>query len=146
MSDPLAQFRRKPIEPVSLLTDKLPDAEGYQAFGAKDKVERLRIRRAMAPTRSPGYAFLLDVTSDGPFGTNFVLVFTFMSVLVRGKNLLPVISALESGRADFIQEFHPDLWAKPTDSSVPLIESIEVVIHDARLADGNVEVAKRPAK
>lgn len=48
----------------------------YAAFGAKDKVTRLRIRRAMAPTRSPGYAYLLDVVYDSQYGTNFVLVFT----------------------------------------------------------------------
>ena len=129
MSDPLAQFRKKPIESAARATPpKEPD--GYVAFGAKDRVERLKVRRASAPTRSPGYAYLLDIAYDGPFGTNFVLVFTFLMVLVRGKNLQPIITAVETGTADFIQEFDPDQWERPGDG-VPFIESIEVVVQDS---------------
>jgi hypothetical protein len=129
MTDPLAQFRKKPVVPAGPTTTGQTD--GYVAFDAKDKVERLRIRRAMAPTRSPGYAYLLDVVYDGPYGTNFVLVYTFLMVLVRGKNLQPVIAALEGGMADFIQEFDPDRWARPTDPAAPVIESIEVVVQES---------------
>jgi hypothetical protein len=28
--------------------------------------------------------------------------------------------------ADYIQEFDPDKWQKPTDATAPLIESIEI--------------------
>lgn len=129
MTDPLAQFRKKPIVAGSAAT-VTGQTDGYVAFDAKDKVERLRIRRAMAPTRSPGYAYLLDVVYDGPYGTNFVLVYTFLMVLVRGKNLQPVIAALEGGMADFIQEFDPDRWARPADPNAPVIESIEVVVQE----------------
>jgi len=127
MTDPLAQFRKKPAG----ATEPPPgEPEGYVAFGTKDKVERLRIRRAFAPTRSPGYAYLLDIAYDGPFGTNFVLVYTFLMVLVRGKNLQPVVMALESGTADFIQEFDSDKWERPKDEKAPFIESIEVVVKE----------------
>lgn len=127
MSDPLAQFRKRP---VGMATPPTGEGEGYAAFGAKDKVERLKIRRAMAATRSPGYAYLLDLAYDGPFGTNFVLVYTFMIVMVRGRNLQPIIMALETGTADFIQEFDPDKWEKPSDEKAPFIESIEVVVKE----------------
>jgi hypothetical protein len=113
MADPLAQFRKTPQTPAPGATTPPKDTDAYAAFGTKDKVFRLRIRRAMAPTRSPGYAYLLDVVYDGSFGTNFVLVYTFLMVLVRGKNLQSLVFALENGMVDFIQEFDPDRWASP---------------------------------
>lgn len=128
MSDPLAHFRKRPIGTATTPTGE--GTEGYAAFGAKDKVERLKIRRASAPTRSPGYAYLLDIAYDGPFGTNFVLVYTFMMVLVRGRGLQPVVMALESRTADFIQEFDAEQWQKPKDAAAPFIESIEVVVKE----------------
>jgi len=136
MADPLAQYRKTPAPPGAAPAsgggpDKPKDADGYVAFATKDKVSRLRIRRAMAPTRSPGYAYLLDVVYDGSYGTNFVLVYTFLMVLVRGKNLQSLVFALESGMADYIQEFDPDKWAKPTDESAAFIETIEVVVQES---------------
>jgi len=133
MGDPLAQFRKTPVAPAGAVlggagTGKPTEPDAYTAFGTKDKVLRLRIRRAMAPTRSPGYAYLMDVVYDGSYGTNFVLVYTFLMVLVRGKNLQQLVFALEGGMADYIQEFDPDRWAKPTDETAAFIESIEVVV------------------
>ncbi|MBI3867418.1 MAG: hypothetical protein HY299_02720 [Verrucomicrobia bacterium] len=139
MNDPLAQFRKKqPTREQSPPTDQGP--EDYLAFGTKDRVERLRVRRAAAPTRSPGYAYLLDISYDGPFGTNFVLAYTFLMVLVRGKNLQQVVTALELGTCDFIQEYDPDRWAKPSDATAAFIESIEVVVKES--GDGVEEAEK----
>lgn len=129
MTDPLAQFRKKPVVVSSTPPAAMATAEAYAAFGAKDRTERLRIRRAMAPTRSPSYNYLLDVLYDGSFGTNFSLLYTFMVVLVRGRNLQAVVSALEAGTADFIQEFDSDRWTRP-DANAPFIESIEVVVQE----------------
>jgi hypothetical protein len=129
MIDPLAQFRKSPVGPGPAIPPKGTDE--YIAFDAKDKVDRLKIRRANDPTRSPGYAYLLDVVYDGTYGTNFVLVYTFMMVLVRGRNLQPVVMALEMGTADFIQEFDPERWEKPKDDKAPFIESIEVVVQES---------------
>ena len=128
--DPLAAYRKKPVtgeeSPV-----KGKSKEGYVAFDAKDKVNRLRIRRALGSTRSPGYAYLLDVAYDGDYGTNFVLSYTFLMVVVAGKNLQSVVFALETGTADFIQEFDPSRWEKPTDKTAPFIESIKVIVQDS---------------
>jgi len=131
MADPLAHYRKTPLASAAAGTapPKAPDA--YVAFDAKDKVDRLKIKRANDPTRAPGYAYLLDVVYDGTFGTNFVLVYTFLMVMVRGRNLQTVIMALEMGTADFIQEFDPDRWDKPTDEKTPFIESIEVVVQES---------------
>jgi hypothetical protein len=129
MNDPLAAFRKKPSGPGSE-TAPPETPEGYVAFDAKDKVDRLKIRRANATTRSPGYAYLLDVVYDGAYGTNFVLVYTFLMVMVRGSNLQPVVTALQMGTADFIQEFDADRWQIPKDDKAPFIESIEVVVQE----------------
>ena len=127
MDDILAQHRKKPLAGAVV---KPKQDDKYVAFAAKDRVERLRIRRALAPTRAPQYLHLQDMAYDGEFGTNFALVFDFMLVLVRGRNLQGVVSAIEAGTCDFIQEFHPELWEKPADSE-PVIESLEVVIKGA---------------
>lgn len=129
MSDPLAPYRKKPVTASSEISAP-KDGDVYVAFDCKDKVDRLKIRRANDPTRSPGYVYLLDVVYDDKFGTNFVLVFTFLMVLVRGRNLQGLISALEMGTADFIQEFDADRWKKPTDAATPFIESIQVVVQE----------------
>jgi hypothetical protein len=105
------------------------EPEGYVAFGTKDKVNRLRIRSAMAPVQSPGYNILLNITYDGDYGTNFVLLYTVLMVLVRGKNLQKLVYAIENGMADFIQEYDPDRWPKP-DANAAIIDSIEVRVID----------------
>jgi hypothetical protein len=124
--DPLDKFRKKPVSaPGENPPPKTPDE--YVAFDAKDSVDRLRIRRANDLTRAPGYNSLLDVVYDSQFGTQFTLVFTFMMVFVHGRNLQPVIAALEMGTADFIQEYDSNRWPMPKDDKAPLIESIKIV-------------------
>jgi hypothetical protein len=129
-ADPLAQFRKKPLAATEASPVAVTEPEGYVAFEAKDMVSRLRIRRANDPTRAPGYAYLLDVMYDERFGLNFVLIYTFMIVLVRGKNLQAVAAAIESGNAEFIQEFDAERWARPKDAKAPFIESIKVEIKE----------------
>jgi hypothetical protein len=137
--DPLAQYRRKPLERKE---PEKQEAVGYLAFAGKDRVDRLRIRRANAPTRAPGYNVLLDVVYDGEFGTNFVLVYTYMMVLVRGRNLQGLVLALESCTADFIQEYDADRWEKPADESAPFIDSIEVAVKTSAEAVSDSEKVK----
>ncbi len=136
MNDPLAKYRHKAASAAgSFAAPAGPDE--YSAFGAKDRVERLKIKCANQPTRAPGYDNLLEIVYDGRIGTNFVLSFSWLIVLVRGKNLQPVIMALLAGTADYIQEFDPDIWEKPSDAKKPFIESIEVVVHEKQM-----EIAK----
>lgn len=129
MSDPLAQYRKKPIGDMTAETPPPKTPAEYVAFDAKDKVERLSIRQANLQSRTPAYGYLLDITHDGPYGTNFVLYYSFMMVvMVEGKNLQPVIMAVQMGTADFIQEYDPDRWPMPKDGKAPFIESIKVVV------------------
>ena len=127
MSDTFAQFR-KPAKTQS--ESAFNGADEYSAFVAKDRVERLKIKRANSPTHAPGYAYLLDIIYDGNHGTDFVLVYTILGVKVTGRNLQPVIMALLAGTADYIQEFDRAKWKKPLDAETPVIESIEIVVQD----------------
>lgn len=79
---------------------------------------------------SPGYNLLLDVVYDGQHGTQFILVYTVLLVLVQGKNLQKVVFAIESGMADFIQAFDPERWQKPKDDMAAFIESIEIQVNE----------------
>ena len=123
--DPLAAFRRKAADSANA---PAKEAETYAAFAGKDRVERLQIRRVLAPTRAPRYLHLYDLAYDGHYGTNFVLFYDFMVVMVRGKNLQGLVAALQLGTVDFIQEYHADVWDKPAEDAA-LIESIEVVVN-----------------
>src|ERR1017187_5581959 len=128
MTDPLAQYRKKSAG-VAAEPPPPKGPEEYVAFDTKDRVDRLIIRRANDMARSPAYGYLLDITYDGPYGTNFVLVYSFMMmVLVEGRNLQPVVMALQMGTADFIQEYDPDKWPMPKDEKAPFIESIQIVV------------------
>ena len=141
MNDPLAKFRTKlEIRPATSVDDPV----GYEAFDARDRVERLRLRLRSGATRAPGYLNLLDVVSDDSMGTYFVLVFTFMMVRVRGVHLQNVIMAIESGTAAFLQEFDGKRWPKP-DPSMPFIESIEVLHEAMDLPDRKSEKAEEEA-
>ena len=130
--DPLAQYRNKTLLPGYEPVEKEP--ETYQAFEAKDRVLRLKIRSAHAPVYSPGYHILLNLVYDGEHGTHFMLVYTILMVLVRGRNLQKVVSAIENGMADYIQEYDPDRWPKP-DADAPVIESVEIKITGSDPAD-----------
>jgi hypothetical protein len=126
-NDPLSQFRKAPADSTGG-TIPPTGADEYAAFGTKDKVHRLKIRSNPTLVHSPGYNLLLDVVSDGQHGTNFVLVYTVLLVMVRGRNLQKMVFAIENGMADFIQQFDPERWQKPTDADAPLIESIEIQV------------------
>jgi len=134
--DPLAQFRRKPLPPGYEPPPNEPDK--YVAFETKDKVFRLRIRSADDSIFAPGYNILLNLTYDKQ-GTHFILTFSVMVVMVRGKNLQRVIFAIENGMADYIQEFDLKRWPEPTDATAPFIESIDVRIIESGLATSDVK-------
>jgi|ERR1700722_917551 len=121
-NDPLAQYRRKPgYEPAPKEPDK------YLAYEAKDRVLRLKIRSVHAPVHSPGYHLLLNLVYDGEHGTHFMLVYTVLMVLVRGRNLQKVVHAIENGMADYIQEYDPARWPKPEENAA-VIESVEIQV------------------
>lgn len=132
-NDPLAPYRKTASPSMG---GALPPqmAEDYEAFAAKDKVCCLRIRSRAAPINSPRYRMLLNVVYDRE-GTHFIMVFTTLIVLVRGRNLQNIVFAVENELADFIQEFDARHWQKPKDAAAPFIESIDIKTLDESSAD-----------
>lgn len=142
MNDPLAKFRRgavSPSIPVVVAPGEKPVSRrsgNYIAFQSKEQAKRLRFRSAARATRSPSYSYLLDVIYDGDFGTEIVLLYTFLSVILKGRNLQELAAGLEEGTIDYVQEFDPERWELPVDQSVAVIESIEVVVKNGAVAPG----------
>ena len=128
--DILSQFRRTPPTGAGSYMSPVGGSDEYTAFGTKDKVMRLRIRTKSGLTHSPGYNLLTDIVYDGPQGTHFILVYTVLTVLVQGKNLHKMVFAIENSMADYIQEYHPERWQKPTDATAAFIESVEVKVRE----------------
>jgi hypothetical protein len=136
--DPLAQFRKVPVTPRGGTVPPV-EADEYVAFGTKDKVRRLDIRMVPDLEHSPAYNLLLDVVSDSRGGTNFVLVYTVLLVMVRGANLQKIAFAVKNHMADHIQEFDPKRWQKPADAQAAFIESIEVKLTEGSSRYGDTK-------
>ncbi len=135
MSDSwLENFRRLPGE--SGETPKPQIIAGlspYKAFEAQDKVTRLDILRAGDASHCPAYSYLLDIIYGRQFYTSFVLVFSFMTVTVKGRHLHDVVQAIRLGQASNICAYHPELFTPP-EADAPIITSIDVVVGD-RIAE-----------
>ena len=102
------------------------EPEEYTAFAGKDQSSYLEIRSAALPYHCPYYTFHLNTAFDGPYGTNLVIYFGVMTVLVRGRNLREVAFAIQKHKAIFIQEFDPERWPAPKNDRAPFIESIKI--------------------
>jgi hypothetical protein len=93
-------------------------------FATKDKLGRFDIRSRDGLSHAPAYSYLLDVSYDRRAYTSVLLVFSFMLVRIRGKNLRPIIEALKLHTCEFIAEFDPEDCDPPADPQAPYIESI----------------------
>ena len=128
--DLLAQFRRTATSGSAVRPPTAPPVpEEYVAFAAKDRAQYLDIRLTTPPYHSPRNNLLINVAHDGPMGTNFLVTYTTMSVMVGGRNLQEIVFAIQNHMAGYIQEFDPDKWQKPKNDKAPFIESIEIHFH-----------------
>jgi hypothetical protein len=130
MSDPwIENFRKNPQQ----RDDRTPRPQivgagsaTYRAFETQDKVTRLDIQRATGPSHCPAIGYLLDIIYGRQFYSSFVLVFSFMTVTVKGGKLHDIVQAIRLGTCASICEFHPELFASP-EPDAPIITSIEIV-------------------
>ena len=74
-----------------------------------------------------------------------MLVFNFMTVTVKGKNLRDVVQALKLRKCSYIQEFHPKLFDPPDDGK-SIITSIEVVTGERAAAMNDVDLESGEAR
>lgn len=129
MADVLEQFEKKPRlvknESTSDGEDNGGDPRAYLAYRSVDRPRvRLKIRPvSFAWERLPN-RMLLRIMENKNSGQDLVLVYSFLGVTIKGRNLQPVAEAIEMERCLFIQEFDPKLHDKPVDASAPFIEKI----------------------
>jgi hypothetical protein len=98
----------------------------YAALEFRDNATRLHIQCASLPSRLPAYSYLLDIIYDHDHDSIFTLVYSFMVVEVTGRNLWPIVHAINFGRAERIREFHKKLYDPPASQKDPFIESIKI--------------------
>ena len=63
------------------------------------------------------------------FDDAFTLIYSFMAVEVKGRNLKAIRQAVQQGRCEFIQEYHENEFHKPA-KNAPVIESIRFITGD----------------
>lgn len=104
-------------------------AKEYKAFHAMNKQRqgRIEIRQFINMTYTPYYFHLLDINKNGFYGTELVLVFTFMIVEIKGINLRPVFDALKAGHCEYIQDFNENVFLTP-EPKEPFIEWIRLLL------------------
>jgi len=107
-----------------------PPANGlkpYEAYRVKDGgAERLEIRRVLGESHAPGYRYLMDVSFNGDFGTELVLIYSFFMVKIKGQQMQSLIRAIRDGTCVFIQDFHEKEFSQP-EPGAAIIETIEIL-------------------
>ena len=63
----------------------------------------------------------------------FMVIYSYMTVEIKGQNLREVRRAIQNGRCEFIQEFHENEFVKPSKGE-PIIEAIKFIT-DEKLDD-----------
>ncbi|GHO54168.1 hypothetical protein [Ktedonobacter robiniae] len=56
----------------------------------------------------------------------FTLIYSFMAVEIKGRNLKEIRHAMQTGRCEFIQEYHENEFAQPAKGAA-IIESVRFI-------------------
>lgn len=130
MSDsPLSKYCRASAAKGS---DNTKSQEGsrkraYVAYDATDKLSSfLEIRCLTQPSQAPQSRFLMAVVFSADYDEAISLIYSFMAVEIKGKNLKEVRRAIQNGRCEFIQEYHENDFANPAKND-PVITSIKFI-------------------
>ena len=124
-NDPLALFRKAPVLDRHDAEPPLHSEDEYLAFHAVDRDQkRLSARAVGLAWVHASYSFLQYLTEDAGRGRMFYIIYGFMVIEVRGRNLSPLVDAIRRDACAFIQQFDPARWRKPKDTSLPFIDSI----------------------
>ncbi len=100
------------------------DPRQYVACKTSRRPPRLRIRCHDAPGRSPPYTALLDIVFNEQFPGIFSLLFHHQVVHVTGRNLGPVVDAINDHRAECISTYDPQAQDVPAEGGA-VIEAVE---------------------
>ena len=81
------------------------------------------------PSQSPQSRFFLAAVFSADFDEALTLLYSFMAVEIKGKNLKEVRQAIQNSRCEFIQEYHENEFVAPGKDD-PVIESIRFITGD----------------
>lgn len=132
MNDPLSQFRRKQATWTTANDNKASKTgtgkKPYEAFDSTGKPSPYtEIRCVLQPSQSPQSRFLMAAVFSVDYDDAFTLLYSFMAVEVKGRNLKEVRRAIQIGRCEFIQEYNENEFLKPG-KDAPVIESIRFIM------------------
>jgi hypothetical protein len=104
--------------------------EPYAAFGAKDNVNDLVIRLARpgALSQALPYHYLTGYSFDDGSWTLLFLTGNGLGIEIRGRNLKPIVDAIELRKCQFIQEYSAAKFQGPPAPDAPFVESISVEV------------------
>ncbi len=100
----------------------------YEAFDSTGKPSLYtEIRCVLQPSQSPQSRFFMAAVFSADYDDAFTLLYSFMAVEVKGRNLKEVRRAIQTGRCEFIQEYNENEFLKPS-KDAPVIESIRFIM------------------
>lgn len=128
INDPLVQFHREQTTRTAANDNKASKTDTgkkpYEAFDSAGKPSPYtEIRCVLQPSQSPQSRFFMAVVFSADYDDAFTLLYSFMAVEVKGRNLKEVRRAIQTGRCEFIQEYNENEFLKPG-KDAPVIESI----------------------
>lgn len=130
MSDsPLSKYRKDSAAkgPDNNKPQEDSRKRAYEAYDATGKLTPyLEIRCLTQPSQAPQTRFLMAVVFSADYDEAFSLIYSFMAVEVRGKNLKEIRRAIQNGRCEFIQEYHENEFGKIAKGS-PVIENVKFI-------------------
>ena len=128
INDPLVQFRKEQTTRTAANDNKASKIgtgkKPYEAFDSTGKPSLYtEIRCVLQPSQS---RFFMAAVFSADYDDAFTLLYSFMAVEVKGRNLKEVRRAIQIGRCEFIQEYNENEFLKPG-KDAPVIESIRFI-------------------
>jgi hypothetical protein len=128
-NDPLAQFREGQ-SPVKAANRSNRASTGKKLYEAYDKKGRscpyTEILCITQPSQSPQSRFFMAAVFSSDLDDAFTLVYSFLAVEIKGRNLKEIRRAIQNGRCEFIQEFHANEFVPPAKGE-SVIEAIRFI-------------------
>src|SRR5579884_2654788 len=130
MGNSLSQFHSTKLVPASVAGLNHAGKRPYEACDKRGRpCPYTEIRCAAQPSQSPQSRFFLAAVFNSDSDEAFTLLYSFMAVEIRGKNLKEVRRAIQDGRCEFIQEYHKSEFLPPGKDD-PIIESVRFITGD----------------
>jgi hypothetical protein len=129
-NDSLAQLNQKQPAATNRKSKASTERRSYEAYDKRGKpYPYTEIRCITQPSQSLQSRFFLAAVFSSDDDDAFTLLYSFMAVEVRGRNLREVRQAIQQSRCEFIQEYHENEFPLPGKDD-PVIESIRFIAGD----------------